>query len=127
MSDSIRITREPTAPGPIVRGFAATGYRVGEIAYPALLLAPDWHEPWNPPPFDALNGAAVASLVDENPEFLLLGTGATLRRAPAALVAALEARGLGVEVMDSRAAARAWGVLRGEGRKIVAALYPLDA
>lgn len=127
MSDSIRITREPTAPGPIVRGFAATGYRVGDIAYPALLLAPDWHEPWSPPPFDGLRVEAVASLVDEAPEFLLLGTGASLRRAPAAFVAALEARGLGVEVMDSRAAARAWGVLRGEGRKIVAALYPLDA
>lgn len=127
MSDSIRITRDPTAPGPIVRGFAATGFRVGEIAYPALLLAPDWHEPWSPPPFDSLRAEAVGSLVDEAPEFLLLGTGATLRRAPAAFVAALEARGLGVEVMDSRAAARAWGVLRGEGRKIVAALYPLDA
>lgn len=127
MSDSIRITRDPTAPGPIVRGFAATGFRVGEIAYPALLLAPDWHEPWSPPPFEALTADAVAALVDEAPEFLLLGTGATLRRAPAAMVAALEARGVGVEVMDSRAAARAWGVLRGEGRKLAAALYPLDA
>jgi uncharacterized protein len=127
MSDSIRITRDPTAPGPIVRGFAAAGFRVGEIAYPALLLAPDWHEPWSPPPFEALTAEAVAALVDEAPEFLLLGTGATLRRAPAAMVAALEARGVGVEVMDSRAAARAWGVLRGEGRKLAAALYPLDA
>ncbi|MDY0958264.1 MTH938/NDUFAF3 family protein [Sphingomonas sp. CFBP8993] len=127
MSDSIRITRDPTAPGPIVRGFAATGFRVGEIAYPALLLAPDWHEPWSPPPFEALTAEAVAALVDEAPEFLLLGTGATLRRAPAAMVAALEVRGVGVEVMDSRAAARAWGVLRGEGRKLAAALYPLDA
>jgi len=127
MSDSIRITRDPTAPGPIVRGFAATGFRVGEIAYPALLLSPDWHEPWSPPPFEALDAQAVASLIDEAPEFLLLGTGATLRRAPRALIETLEARGLGVEAMDSRAAARAWGVLRSEGRKIVAALYPLDA
>ena len=29
--------------------------------------------------------------------------------------------------MDSRAAARAWGMLREEGRPIAAALYPLDA
>jgi uncharacterized protein len=28
--------------------------------------------------------------------------------------------------MDSRAAARAWAVLRGEGRWIAAALYPLE-
>lgn len=106
MSDSIRITRDPTAPGPIVRGFAANGYRVGEIAYPALLLSPDWHEPWRPPAFDALDVRSVQALIDEAPEFLLLGTGAELRRPPAAFRAAMDAAGLGVEAMDSRAAAR---------------------
>ena len=59
------------------------------------------------------------------PEFILIGTGATLVRPPAALVRALEAQGIGVEPMDSRAAARAWGVLRAERRTIAAALYPL--
>ena len=60
------------------------------------------------------------------PEFILLGTGATLRRPAPATSAALQAKGIGLEVMDSRAAARAWGVLRGEGRWIAAALMPLD-
>ena len=41
------------------------------------------------------------------------------------LLAQLEARGIGVEAMDSRAAARAWGVLRAEERWIVGALLPL--
>ena len=59
-----------------------------------------------------------------DPEFLLLGTGPTHAFAPRAFVAALEARGIGVEAMDSRAAARAWGLLRGEGRWIAAALMP---
>jgi uncharacterized protein len=63
--------------------------------------------------------------LDPPAEFLLLGTGAALKRPPAAFVAELEARGLGVEAMDSRAAARAWGILRGEGRRIVAALLAL--
>jgi len=58
-------------------------------------------------------------------EFLLLGTGATLVRPPRALVDALGARGIGIDPMDSRAAARAWGVLRAELRWIAAALYPL--
>ena len=48
-----------------------------------------------------------------------------MRRPPRAFVADLEARGIGVEAMDSRAAARAWGVLRAEERWIVAALLPL--
>ncbi len=59
------------------------------------------------------------------PEFLLVGTGANLCQPLRPFVRALEARGIGVEVMDSRAAARAWGVLRAEERWIVAALLPL--
>jgi uncharacterized protein len=35
------------------------------------------------------------------------------------------ALGIGMAALDSRAAARAWGVLRGEGRWIAAALMPL--
>ena len=68
---------------------------------------------------------SVQALIDEAPEFLLLGTGAELRRPPAAFRAAMDAAGLGVEAMDSRAAARTWGLLRGEERWIAAALMPL--
>lgn len=123
----MRVTRDPLAPGPIVAGFSGNGFRVGEIAYPALLLSPDWHEDWAPPPLDALTFEALAGLIAERPEFILIGTGATLRRPPQALVRALEDRNIGVEVLNSRTAARDWGVLRGEGRQIGAALYPLDA
>jgi uncharacterized protein len=59
-------------------------------------------------------------------EFILLGTGPSLVFPPRALVRALEERGVGVEAMDSRAAARTWGVLRAEERWIAAALMPLD-
>ena len=64
--------------------------------------------------------------LDPAPEFLILGTGSRMLRPSPALVVALEAKGVGVEPMDSRAAARAWGVLRAELRWIAAALYPLD-
>jgi hypothetical protein len=43
---------------------------------------------------------------------------------PLPLIGALEQRRLGVEAIDSRVGDRAWGVLRGEGRWIAAALYP---
>jgi uncharacterized protein len=56
----------------------------------------------------------------------LLGTGPTLKQPAPAFTRALEAAGIGLDAMDSRAAARAWGVLRGEGRRIAAALYPID-
>lgn len=63
--------------------------------------------------------------LDLQPEFLLLGTGAGLLQPPRPFVRELEARGIGVEAMDSRAAARAWGVLRAEERWIVGALLPI--
>lgn len=79
------------------------------------------------PAIDALTIGALGDLFDADPrpEFLLLGTGAGLRQPPRAFVRAVEALGIGIEAMDSRAAARAWGVLRAEERWIVAALLPL--
>lgn len=120
---------EPAArpEGPVVSGLGARGFRVDDGIYDALLLTPSRAERWSPPPLGALDSASLAALLalDPLPEFILLGTGATLRRPPAALVAELDARGIGIEPMDSRAAARAWGVLRGELRWIAAALYPM--
>ena len=111
--------------GPLVNGFGPAGFRVGEASYPALLMTAEAALAWTPPPLEVLTADDLAPVVALAPEFVLLGTGATLRRPPAALVRSLEGQGVGVEVMDSRAAARAWGVLRGEGRRIAAALYPL--
>lgn len=126
----MRMDRGSDAAGPLVRGFGPSGFKVDAPdgttgVYPALLLTATRADAWDPPAFDALDAGALAPLLGAPVEFVLLGTGDTLRRPPRALVAALEARGIGVEPMDSRAAARAWGVLRAEDRQVVAALYPL--
>lgn len=122
-----RFERSGMAEGPIVQGFAAGGFTVEGRVHRALLLTPEQASGWDPPAFDALTIDAIMPLLglESSPEFLLLGTGASHRAAPRALVAALDARGIGVEAMDSRAAARTWGLLRGEGRWIVAAIMPL--
>ena len=123
----MRFERDRSPDGPLINGFARGGFRVDENIYRALLITAHRADGWTPPPLDGLDIAALAPVLalDPGPEFLLLGTGAKLVRPPLALIAALEARGIGVEAMDSRAAARAWSVLRGEGRWIVGALYPL--
>lgn len=109
--------------GPVVTGFAGRGFRVdGELVAGGILLAPEW---WRPFDADEWTPEAVAPLVALKPEFLLVGTGPTLVRPPLPFIAAMDAEGIGVEAMDSRAAARAWGVLRSEGRWIGAALLPL--
>jgi uncharacterized protein len=118
-----------SAEGPVVSGFSGRGFRVDENVYEGLLITPERADGWSPPPIAELSEADLAPVLDAlkpQPEFLLLGTGATLVRPPLALVKALGARGIGVETMDSRAAARAWGVLRAELRWVAGALYPLD-
>ncbi|HEY0270468.1 MAG TPA: MTH938/NDUFAF3 family protein [Sphingomonas sp.] len=124
-----KFSPDPVAGGPTIRGFAGNGFRIDADVYPdGALLTPQSAEAWAAPALDMLDPAALAALLarDPAPEFLLLGTGAELRRPSAAFAAAIEAQGIGLEVMGSRAAARAWGVLRAEGREIVAALLPLD-
>ena len=123
------LRREEGGAGPVVTGFSGTGFKVREARFPrGLMLTPEEARDWAAPAsVDALDMAMLAPLLarDPLPEFLLLGTGARLVQPPRPLAAALEAMSIGIEAMDSRAAARAWGVLRQEGRQIVAALLPL--
>ena len=122
----MRMDRAPTD-GPVVSGLSPQGFRVDDNIYHALAITPVRADGWEPPALEALDLAALAPLLslDPQPEFLLLGTGTALIRPPNPLIRALEARGIGVEAMDSRAAARAWGMLRGEGRWIAGAFYPI--
>ena len=123
------LRREEIASGPVITGFAGRGFRVGERVFArGLLIDPGGVVDWDAPAeVGHLEPAMLGGLldIDPAPEFLLLGTGLRLVQPPRDFVRTLEMRGMGVEAMDSRAAARAWGVLRGEGRQIAAALYPL--
>lgn len=121
----MKVDRDALAPGPLVQGFAGTGFRIDGTLYPAVLLTVSAASVWQPPALDGLTEDDLAPLLADDPEFVLLGTGAKLVRPPAPLRHAFAARTMALEAMDSRAAARAWGVLRGEGRRIAAALYPL--
>jgi uncharacterized protein len=122
-----RFDRDPPASGPLVQGFSGRGFSIDGVVYDGVLLTPRSVVAWAAPPIADLEETHVDPLLalDPAPEFLILGTGPNMAFPPRAFVAALEARGFGVEAMDSRAAARTWSLLRGEGRWIVAALMPL--
>ena len=124
-----RFDRDPSATGPLVQGFAGGGFSVDGASYRGVLLTPTAAFEWAPPPLAELDpdDLAPALALDPPPEFLLLGTGASFAFAPPDLRRALEQRGIGIEAMDSRAAARTWGVLRAEQRWIAAALMPLGS
>ena len=122
-----RFDRDPAARGPVVQGFSGGGFAVDGGVYRGLLLTPLSAGEWDPP---ALADLAVGHFeqilaLSPAPEFLILGTGAAMGFPPRTLVRALEERGVGVEAMDSRAAARTWGMLRAEERWIAAAIMPL--
>jgi uncharacterized protein len=122
-----RFERDPAARGPVVQGFSGGGFSVDGGVYRALLLTPLAAREWTAPPLAALTVDHLSELLalDPAPEFLVLGTGAAMGFPPRGLVRALEERGIGIEAMDSRAAARTWGMLRGEERWIAAAIMPL--
>lgn len=63
----------------------------------------------------------IDALLESSPEVILLGTGHTQVFPPAAVMASILKRGVGIEPMDNAAAARTHTVLAGEGRKVVAA------
>lgn len=60
------------------------------------------------------------------PELLLVGSGSAMVFLPNALRAALKARGIGCEVMDTGAACRTYNILLAEGRRVAAVLVAVD-
>ena len=125
--------QDPRASGPVITGFTAHGFKLdGDNLGPrkvesSLVLTPVSAMPWDAPVIDRLDIATMDQVLAMTPppEFLLLGTGAGLAHPPRAFIRDMEGRGIGVEVMDSRAAARAWGILRSEDRWIAAAIMGL--
>jgi uncharacterized protein len=119
--------RNASASGPVVQGFSGRGFVVDGGVYEGLLLTPERADGWQAPPLAELAIEHLEPLLTlvPPPEFILIGTGPAMAFPPRSLVKALEEQGIGVEAMDSRAAARTWGVLRAEERWIAAALLPL--
>jgi len=122
-----RWDRDASARGPVVTGITPRGFAVDGGIYEALLLTPERADGWNAPPLEELKLTDLAPLLalDPRPEFLLLGTGSKMAFAPRDLVRELATLGIGIEAMDSRAAARTWGMLRSEERWIAAAIMAL--
>ncbi len=79
-------------------------------------------EDWRPPELASLSIDDFSELLALRPEVVLLGTGERQRLPSPALYADFAARGIGLEVMDNRAACRTYNVLLGEFRDVAVAL-----
>ncbi|WP_101047752.1 Mth938-like domain-containing protein [Macromonas nakdongensis] len=69
-----------------------------------------------------LTAEHFARLAEDGPELVIYGSGARLRFPAPALLRPLIEKGIGVETMDTMAAARTYNILAGEGRRVVVAL-----
>lgn len=78
-------------------------------------------ENWTPARIEELDEHAIEIIAGLHPELVILGTGQHQKFPDAWLLAPLLRRGIGVEVMDNRAAARTYNLLAAEGRRAVAA------
>lgn len=80
-------------------------------------------EGWHEKPVESLSADDFLKIFDAKPDVIVLGTGATHVIPPRELVFAMARNGVGFETMDTRAAARTFNVLAGEGRQVAAVLY----
>lgn len=125
----VELRKDVAFVGPVVTGFTACGFKIADRRFDdGLLISPHQAIAWSPPAPDMLDIDAIMAALDlsPRPEFLLFGSGPTLLQPSAAFRRQVAAAGLGLEVMDSRAAARTWGVLRAEERWIIGAFLPFN-
>ncbi len=107
----------------VLRGISADGVLVNqETLRTSFVLTPNQLvQDWRPVSVDELQPEDMDAVLALQPALVLLGTGPRQRFPSPAVMAALLTRGIGIEVMDSGAAARTFNVLATEGRKVVAA------
>lgn len=106
----------------VVRCVSADGVTVDDRIFAAsFVLAPDRAvTDFAPTHVDALDDAAIATILSLQPALVLLGTGERQRFPTQAVLGAFLRHGVGVEAMDNAAAARTFNLLAAEGRRVVA-------
>lgn len=125
----VELRREVGNRGPVVTGFTPGGFKIGDALFEqGLLLSPETAINWKAPQIDVLDFDDIFGRIKltPKPEFMLFGSGANMQQPSLSFRRAAEVAGVGLEVMDSKAAARTWGVLRAEERWIIAALMPFS-
>ena len=121
----MRLTDDRIGGAFLVRSYAPGEVRVGDAVLhrSCLISAERLIEDWRPQTLDELSEADLAAVFALQPEIVVLGTGMRQRFPDTQLLAAILARGIGCEVMDTGAACRTYNVLVSESRRAVAALF----
>ena len=113
----------PAAGLQLFSGYGPGYVSINSVRYETcVVVTPEKVAQWAVTGFEALGAADFGFIAELKPEIVIFGTGATQRFPLPALARSLAGIGVGVEVMDSRAACRTYNILASEGRKVVAAI-----
>jgi uncharacterized protein len=109
----------------LVRSYSPGELRVGEetLRRSCVMRADQLLREWRPQSIEELTLEDLEAVIGLEPEIVVLGTGARQRFPRTELMAAVLSRGIGLEVMDTAAAARTYNVLVSEDRQVVAAMF----
>jgi uncharacterized protein len=109
----------------LIDAYGNGGFRFGEMSHRGSILAlPSGIQAWPVDDVAGLTAGDLEAVIEEAEaiDLLLLGTGAGVRFVSADIRAGLKAAGIGLDVMQTGAAARTYNILAGENRKVAAAL-----
>jgi len=108
-----------------VRSVSATEILIGNQVWsePVALTGDGVLDDWTPAPIETLSTEDLAPLIETNPELIVVGTGSEQVLPNRELMFAMARQGIGLEMMDTPAAARTFNVLISEGRSVAAVLY----
>lgn len=120
----LKFTRELSA-RLVIRSVSETVIRVNDDDYSeSIALTPDdMLRTWAEKPIADLTATDFDAVVDTKPDIVILGTGTSNIFPPRELTFAFARKGVGLEVMDTPAAARTFNVLANEGRRVAVILY----
>jgi uncharacterized protein len=111
---------------PSIDAYGEGGFRLSGVWHPgSLLIVSDEALSWPVRALAELTPETLQPVLDAgraDVEFLLLGVGARNAQPPRPVRDALLLAGIGLEFMDTPAAARLYNVLTSEGRRLAAAL-----
>ena len=108
-----------------VRRVTATEITVGNEVWtrPVALTESGVISDWHPAAVENLSIDDLEPLIATGPELIIVGTGESQVLPNRDLMFAMARRGVGLEMMDTAAAARTYNVLLSEGRSVAAVLY----
>lgn len=107
-----------------IRAYQPGQIQINERIYNnSIIIAPEkLIEHWQPQNINALRSQDLTMIIDLHPAILIIGTGEQLRFPSIEVYGDLINHGIGVEIMDTRAACRTYNALTAENRDVMAAL-----